>query len=113
MRELTSRELQLVAGGRYSCDFDDAYNAYAGIVNPGSVGLPGYIGREPVEHVVQTGTPDACYAVLERRATTWNVTFRYVPYDPRPMAELARKHNMPAWANALETGWIGSADEST
>ena len=38
MRELTSRESRLVAGGRYSCDFDDAYNAYAGIVNPGSVG---------------------------------------------------------------------------
>ncbi len=83
------------------------------VINPGSVGLPGYIGREPVEHIVQTGTPDACYAVLERRATTWNVTFRYVPYDSRPMAELARKHNMPAWASALETGWIGSADEST
>ena len=39
MRELTSSELHLVAGGLYSCDFDDAYNAYAGIVNPGSVGI--------------------------------------------------------------------------
>jgi predicted phosphodiesterase len=76
------------------------------VVNPGSVGLPGYIGREPVEHVVQTGTPDACFAILERSSETWHVTFHYVPYNSRRMAELARKQNMPDWANALETGWI-------
>ncbi|MGI9475194.1 MAG: metallophosphoesterase family protein [Hyphomicrobiaceae bacterium] len=75
------------------------------VVNPGSVGLPGYVVREPVEHAVQTGTPDACYAVLERYSKAWNVTFRYVPYDSKPMAELARSCNMPTWANALETGW--------
>ncbi len=75
-------------------------------INPGSVGLPGYVGREPIEHIVQTGTPDACYAVLERRSETWNMTFRYVAYDSKPMAELARRYNMPTWAKALETGWV-------
>lgn len=80
------------------------------VVNPGSVGLPGYIGREPVEHVVETGTPDACYAILESNAGMWQATLRYVPYDSRPMAALARARNMTAWAQALETGWIERKD---
>lgn len=76
-------------------------------VNPGSVGLPAYDGRKPVYHVVQTGTPDACYAVLERVAHGWSVTFRHVPYDPRKMAALARRNGAEPWARALETGWWG------
>jgi predicted phosphodiesterase len=38
------------------------------VVNAGSVGCPGYDGAKPVYHKVQTGTPDACYAILERSA---------------------------------------------
>jgi diadenosine tetraphosphatase ApaH/serine/threonine PP2A family protein phosphatase len=33
------------------------------VVNPGSVGCPGYDGHRPVYHKVETGTPDACYLV--------------------------------------------------
>jgi len=51
------------------------------VVNPGSVGLPGYEGRKPVFHKVQAGTPDACYVILERTSPGWSTTFRYVPYD--------------------------------
>jgi diadenosine tetraphosphatase ApaH/serine/threonine PP2A family protein phosphatase len=75
-------------------------------VNPGSVGCPGYDGLRPVYHKVETGTPDACYAVLERTASGWSVTFRYVPYDHMAMAELARRNGRPVWASALATGWI-------
>jgi diadenosine tetraphosphatase ApaH/serine/threonine PP2A family protein phosphatase len=75
------------------------------VVNPGSVGLPGYDGARPVYHKVQTGTPDACYAILERSAQGWRVTFRYVPYDHMAMAELATARGMPVWASALATGW--------
>ena len=76
------------------------------VVNAGSVGCPGYDGAKPVYHKVQTGTPDACYAILERSARGWSVTFRYVPYDHMSMAELARTNGMPVWASALATGWI-------
>lgn len=76
------------------------------VVNPGSVGCPGYDGYRPVYHKVETGTPDACYAVLERAHWGWNATFRYVPYDNMAMAELARKNGLPVWASALATGWI-------
>ena len=76
------------------------------VVNPGSVGCPGYDGKRPVHHKVQTGTPDACYAILERSPQGWRVNFRYVPYDHMAMAELARTNGMPVWASALATGWI-------
>jgi hypothetical protein len=79
------------------------------IVNPGSVGLPGYDGRAPVPYVVEVGTPHACYAILERARAGWSATIRYLPYDSTAMAALARSKGMLAWANAIATGWIGRA----
>jgi predicted phosphodiesterase len=74
-------------------------------VNPGSVGLPGYGMQKPFPHTVETGTPDACYAILERSRAGWSVMIRYVPYDSTAMAALAREKGMPLWANAIATGW--------
>lgn len=76
------------------------------VVNPGSVGCPGYDDDVPVHHVVQAGTPDACYAVLDKQDGRWSVVFRYVPYDNLAAAEIARAANRPAWASALATGWM-------
>jgi diadenosine tetraphosphatase ApaH/serine/threonine PP2A family protein phosphatase len=76
------------------------------IVNPGSVGCPGYRDVAPVPHVVETGTPDACYAILDDSDGRWQVTFRHVPYASARMVALARQNNRPAWASALETGWV-------
>ena len=76
------------------------------IVNPGSVGLPGYDGRTPVPYVVEVGTPHACYAILERTRAGWSTTMRYVPYDSTAMAELARDKGMLSWASAIATGWV-------
>jgi predicted phosphodiesterase len=76
------------------------------VVNAGSVGCPGYLGTDPVDHVVEAGTPDACYAILERRQKQWCVTFRYVPYNNMRMAELAATNGNPVWASALATGWV-------
>ena len=45
-------------------------------VNPGSVGCPGYDSPKPVYHKGQTGTPDACYAILERSSRGWSTTLR-------------------------------------
>jgi len=82
------------------------------IVNPGSVGSPGYRDRHPYPHVVEAGTPDARYAILELDGT-WRVTFRHVPYDHEAMAALARTNGQGELANALATGWIGPARTKT
>ena len=76
------------------------------IVNPGSVGSPGYRDIHPFPHLVEAGTPDARYAILELANGAWRVTFRHVPYDHNAMAALARENGQPELASALATGWI-------
>ena len=76
------------------------------IVNPGSVGSPGYRDIHPFPHVVEAGTPDARYAILERDGDGWRVTFRHVRYNHEKMAALARQNGQAELANALATGWI-------
>jgi len=76
------------------------------IVNPGSVGSPGYRDVHPFPHVIEVGTPDARYAILELADGNWRVTFRHVPYDHDAMAALARHNGQPELASALGTGWI-------
>lgn len=76
------------------------------IVNPGSVGSPGYSYNVPHPHVAAAGTPDARYAILEQRPAGWSVTFRHVPYDHMAMAELARANGDAEFGSALATGWI-------
>lgn len=77
------------------------------VVNPGSVGCPGYEDpTPPTPHVMQAGTPDASYALLEEVGGRWAVSFRQVPYDNRAMAAIAAERGHAAWASALSTGWI-------
>jgi predicted phosphodiesterase len=76
------------------------------VVNPGSVGSPGYRAGHPFPHVVEAGTPDARYAILELASESWRVTFQHVPYDHNAMAALARRNGQPELASALATGWI-------
>jgi len=76
------------------------------VVNPGSVGCPGYDDDEPVFHKVETGSPDASYAVLSKLNGRWDVTFRRVGYDHMAMSNLARERGREEWANALASGWI-------
>lgn len=66
------------------------------IVNPGSVGLQ-----------FLYGSPDARYAVLERRGAEWSVSLRAVPYDHRLAGALAERNGFPAWKRALVSGWAG------
>jgi diadenosine tetraphosphatase ApaH/serine/threonine PP2A family protein phosphatase len=76
------------------------------IVNPGSVGSPGYRDVHPFPHVMEAGSPDARYAILEFNDGTWRATFRQVPYDHEAMAALARQNGQTELASALATGWI-------
>jgi putative phosphoesterase len=76
------------------------------IVNPGSVGLQAYDDDRPMPHAVETGAPDARYAVLEHRNGSWAVALMTVPYDHHSMAALAARNGRPDWEIALLTGYI-------
>ena len=77
------------------------------LVNPGSVGLQAYVDDEPERYVVERGTPDASYAIVERQDGTWHCSQHAVPYDHRAMAALAQRNGRPDWAQALLTGRVG------
>ncbi len=76
------------------------------VLNPGSVGLPGYEWDEPALHRVEAGAPDACFAVIERRNGLWSAALMREPYDPAPMAALARRNGLDHWATVLQSGWL-------
>ncbi len=76
------------------------------IVNPGSVGLPAYTDETPFFHTIETGTPDAHYALLERKGDQWISSLIAVPYDYQSMVQLAESRNYKDWAYALRTGFM-------
>ncbi|MDQ2094510.1 metallophosphoesterase family protein [Rhodalgimonas zhirmunskyi] len=76
------------------------------IVNPGSVGCPAYLDEDPVPHMMETCTPDASYAVIERGVGEWHVCHRHVPYDTARMIALAREAGRKDWASGIATGRI-------
>lgn len=76
------------------------------IVNPGSVGLPALETTYPCPLIVETGSPDAHYAILERRAGNWIPSLITVPYPHQAMADLAKARDRPDWEHALRTGYM-------
>ena len=76
------------------------------LLNPGSVGLPAYEDARPFHHVVETGSADARYALIERRISGWSAQLIALPYDFRPMVELARRNGRRDWESPLSTGYM-------
>ena len=76
------------------------------IVNPGSVGLPGFDDDHGHPHVIENRTPHARYALLERSAAGWNVALRAVAYDWDAAAQRADQEGRPDWAGVLRTGFM-------
>jgi putative phosphoesterase len=76
------------------------------IVNPGSVGQPAYADDFPYPHVVETGSPDARYAIMEKHEQEWIPSLISVPYDNKAMARLARLRGRLDWECALLTGYM-------
>lgn len=76
------------------------------VVNPGSIGLPAYKDETPYFHVIETGSPGAHYAILERVDGCWIASLISVPYDYEPMVKLASSRRYPDWAQALATGYM-------
>lgn len=75
------------------------------VLNPGSVGVPAYSDSAPMPHAMETGSPHARYALLERIGGRWRATFRAVDYDWRSASDSARLAGRLDWAHALATGY--------
>lgn len=67
------------------------------IVNPGAVGIQ-----------FNHGSPDARYAIVERRDGKFYPSFRAVPYDHFAAARQAEANGFPQWREPLVTGWAGA-----
>jgi putative phosphoesterase len=76
------------------------------IVNPGSVGAPGYQDDTPEPHVVAAGSPHARYALLEERGGEVHTELVALPYDSEAAADQARRNGRPEWEAALRTGFL-------
>jgi len=75
------------------------------VINPGSVGLPAYEDNHPKLHYMETGSPHARYAVINKEAGILKVDFVAVEYDWEQASKDAAEANRPDWAHALATGF--------
>jgi len=64
------------------------------IINPGSVGMQ-----------LVHGSPDARYAIVERRNTRWFTDLRVVEYDHHAAAAQALANGFAGWKEAIASGW--------
>jgi len=78
------------------------------VVNPGSLGLPGFrITRGEHPHVAEARSPHARYAMLTLdEGGADKVDLLAVPYDWESAARKAEERNALAWAQVLRTGFI-------
>ena len=80
------------------------------IVCPGSLGCQAYIDNDS-DHVIETGSPQARYAVIEKQNGSYAVEQISLPYDHLKAAEKARANGRPDWEIALRTGFMRSGSE--
>lgn len=78
------------------------------IVNPGSVGLPAYSDDTPEPHVIETGSPQVRYALLDDDLGGWRVTLRSLSYDHAAAARQAARQGRTDWERALLTGRLSA-----
>lgn len=76
------------------------------IVNPGSVGCPGYIDDAPPAHISEAGSPHARYAIATRAGAGWSVELLALEYDWEAASQRATENGRPEWAQALATGFV-------
>jgi predicted phosphodiesterase len=75
-------------------------------VNPGSVGLPAYEADDPCPHAMESGSPHARYAILERDGAGWCVELVAVRYDWAAAAGVALARGRADRAYWLRTGRV-------
>jgi predicted phosphodiesterase len=74
------------------------------VVNPGSVGMPGYRDRGRVPHVMESGSPLARFAIVERRKNGWSAELHAIPYDYEVAARQAEDFGFAGFAFSVRTG---------
>jgi putative phosphoesterase len=74
------------------------------IVNPGSVGLQAYEEVHPWQHIIETGSPQARYALIEQKNNIFSATLIMVDYAWESAAKIADTRGRPDWAHALRNG---------
>ena len=75
------------------------------IINPGSVGMPSFDDAYCYPHVIETGSPDARYAIVEKQGGEWVSSLIAVPYPYKEMVSLARSRGMQDWAYCINSGY--------
>lgn len=78
------------------------------IFNSGSVGLPAYAWEYPHVHVMELGSTDARYAILEGEGDTATIDLIAVDYDHHAAAARAEANGRMDWAVPLRTGYVNS-----
>jgi predicted phosphodiesterase len=80
------------------------------VVNPGSVGLPAFDDNHAHTHRMETGSPHARWALVERTAAGWQVQQRLTAYDWQAAARRAEANGRGDWADALLSGRVGRTE---
>ncbi|MBS1531782.1 MAG: metallophosphoesterase family protein [Bacteroidetes bacterium] len=74
------------------------------ILNPGSVGLPAYLGTGEHRFAMESNTPHAKYAIVRADGDNIDIEQVLVAYDWHKASENARKNGNKKWANFLLYG---------
>jgi predicted phosphodiesterase len=74
------------------------------ILNPGSVGLPAYLGNGKYSFAMESNTPHAKYAIVHADGDAINIEQVLCTYDWHAASEAARKNGNEKWANFLLYG---------
>ena len=79
------------------------------ILNPGSVGLPAYLGNGEYRFAMESMTPHAKYAIVHSDGDKINIEQVLCAYDWHKASEAARKNGNEKWANFLLYGRMPKA----
>jgi putative phosphoesterase len=74
------------------------------ILNPGSVGLPAYLGNGEHRFAMESMTPHAKYAIVKADGNAISVEQVLCAYDWHKASEAARRNGNEKWANFLLFG---------
>jgi predicted phosphodiesterase len=74
------------------------------ILNPGSVGLPAYLGNGAHRFAMESMTPHAKYAIVQADGQSINIEQVLCTYDWHAASEAARKNGNEKWAKFLLHG---------
>jgi predicted phosphodiesterase len=74
------------------------------ILNPGSVGLPAYLGNGKHRFAMESMTPHAKYAIVQSDGIDISIEQVHCPYDWKAASETAKNNGRDDWASWLLKG---------